>query len=214
MITLSDSSFGGSVGWVRKFSQSTRLSDDSLAQRNLLPGETGAFVIPLPQRSARIGVAFAQCIGAVSRKLPSSLARGRGVLSLRSERRFVRSSRRREQLRPVVRAALISLLPIALICIGQPVEARITNIQIDSRVPRLRRRLIRRRRPIRTAHGRRIRRGKSKRPAERSDHRYRVRTAQFARQWWSTPWILDHKAPRHDPRPTTRSCTMYRIAEI
>ena len=37
-------------------------------------------------------------------------------------------------MRPVVRAALISLLPIALTCIGQPVEARITNIQIDSRV--------------------------------------------------------------------------------
>ena len=36
-------------------------------------------------------------------------------------------------MRPVVRVAVISLLPIALACVGQPAEARITNIQIDSR---------------------------------------------------------------------------------
>jgi hypothetical protein len=36
-------------------------------------------------------------------------------------------------MRPVARVAIISLLPIALACVGQPVEARITNIRIDSR---------------------------------------------------------------------------------
>lgn len=37
-------------------------------------------------------------------------------------------------MRPVVRTVLVSLLPITLACISQPAEARITSIQINSRV--------------------------------------------------------------------------------
>src|SRR5207249_12267118 len=69
--------------------------------------------------------------GSLAFLMNDAAVRGRGCIGAAHTSSIVREEDK--TMIPFVRAAFVSLLPIALAGIGEPAEARITSIQINSR---------------------------------------------------------------------------------
>src|SRR5207302_1750792 len=84
-------------------------------------------------RSAKSSATAYICRNDMGTRVARFAARFADEVALVRRTRAASFGRRIKTMSPFVRAAFVSLLPIALAGIGEPAEARITRIQIDSR---------------------------------------------------------------------------------
>src|SRR2546427_9776485 len=94
---------------------------------NAMPVSAAAWLT----NSLRVVIFSSSPAGSLAFPMNDAPVRGRGCIGAAHTSTIVREEDK--SMSPFVRAAFVSLLPIALAGIGEPAEARITRIQINSR---------------------------------------------------------------------------------
>src|SRR5437879_1554716 len=94
---------------------------------NAMPVSAAAWLT----NSLRVVIFSSSPAGSLAFLMNDAPVRGRGCIGAAHTSSIVREEDK--TMSPFVRAAFVSLLPVALAGIGEPAEARITRIQIDSR---------------------------------------------------------------------------------
>src|SRR5438046_1104298 len=94
---------------------------------NAMPVSAAAWLT----NSLRVVIFSSSPAGSLAFPMNDAAVRGRGCIGAAHTSSIVREEDK--TMSPFVRAAFVSLLPVALAGIGEPAEARITRIQIDSR---------------------------------------------------------------------------------